>query len=154
MEDPEIVVELLAQNEEAISRLYEAYSQRFPDYQDFWSGLAGDEENHAIWLRSLALRAGAGWLEFKEGRFNTAAIQTFSQYLDEELAKAQEPDLPLINALTTAKYIEEALIERNYFEVFEGDSFEAKRTLARLADETERHVGIVEKAWEKEKQGN
>lgn len=144
MEDQTVVVDLLARNEEAISELYEAYAYRFPDYEDLWTSLANDERKHASWIRNLS-----SYVE--EGRFNIAAIQSFSKYLDCELAKAQDPNMLLINALSIAKYIEEALIERKYFESFEGDSVEVKHILRDLAIATEKHLDRVQRAWSKEK---
>ena len=143
------VIEMLARNEEAISRLYTAYADKFPDYKDFWSDLANEEIGHSNWLRGLSPQIREDSIYFNEGRFKPGAIQTFLNYLERELAKAREQKMLLVNALSTALYIEEALIERKYFEVIEGDSAGMKHILLDLAAATENHIDRVRKVWSK-----
>jgi len=80
------------------------------------------------------------------------AIQTFIEYLERELTKAREQEMLLINALSTALYIEEALLERKFFVVFETDVLELKRVLLDLAAAVENHVQRVREAWSKHRQ--
>jgi rubrerythrin len=143
------VIEMLARNEEALSRLYRAYADKFPDYKDFWSDLADEEIEHSNWLRGLCPKIQEDSIYFNEGRFKPEAIQTFLNYLERELAKAREQEMLLINALSTALYIEEALIERKYFEVIEGDSVGLKHVLLDSAAAEESHVDRVRKVWSK-----
>ena len=143
------VIEMLARNEEAISRLYTAYADKFPDYKNFWSDLADEEIEHSSWLRGLFPQFQEDSIYFNEGRFKPGAIQTFLNYLERELAKAREQEMLLINALSTALYIEEALIERKFFEVIEGDSAEVKHVLLDLDVATLNHIDRVRKVWSK-----
>ena len=137
------VVEMLARNEEAISQLYHAYSEKFPESKGFWLGLADEEIGHAGSLRELHSKIHEGSVYLDESRFKVAAIKTFLDYLEREVAKTREQGVSLINALSTALYIEEALIERKYFEVFETDSVDLKHVLLDLAASTEEHVRRV-----------
>lgn len=146
------IVEMLAKNEEAVSRLYSAYADRFPEYKDFWSELAVDEIDHASELRKLCEIASSGSLYINEGRFNTTAISTFSSYLEKESEPDRVKASSLINALSVAMHIEESLIERKFFDVFEADSAELKHTLSNLASETARHLEKVRQMWEEHKQ--
>ena len=75
------IIEMLAKNEKAVAQLYSAYADRFPEYRDFWSGLAVEEIGHADELYKLCVIAGEGSLYIKEGRFNTTAIGNFSSYV-------------------------------------------------------------------------
>jgi inactivated superfamily I helicase len=54
----------------------------------------------------------------------------------------------LINALSTVLQLERALIENRYFEVFEGHSTGAQRTLALLADCTRTHQQKLHRFWQ------
>ncbi len=81
------VIEMLARNEEALSRLYRAYADKFPDYKDFWSDLADEEIEHSNWLRGLSPKIQEDSIYFNEGRFKPGAIQTFLNYLERELAE-------------------------------------------------------------------
>jgi len=129
------IIEMLAKNEETVSQLYSAYEDRFPEYKDFWSGLAVEEIDHANELRKLCEIAGEGSLHIKEGRFNTTAIGSFSSYVKKESEPDRVKSLSLINALS----IEESMIERKFFDVFEADSAELRHVLLSLAAETKRH---------------
>jgi hypothetical protein len=62
------------------------------------------------------------------------------------------PSLTPIKAFSTALDIERALLENRYFEVFETDSAELRRTLTMLAQSTQNHLDRVHEAWRANKQ--
>jgi hypothetical protein len=49
-----------------------------------------------------------------------------------------------INALSIAKYIEQSLIERRFFEIFKGDSQSQIEALSYLKIETQKHINKIE----------
>ena len=133
------IVELLADHEMAVSKLYQIYSERFPDYENFWSELSGDETYHAKCIRELTSKIEQGLVYFNEERFQPAAIERSLQYIEQMQEKAAQPDFLLINALSIASFIEDALIESEYFKIFEGDSAELQEVLHILASATNQH---------------
>lgn len=139
-EQPDIL-NRLAENEETIGILYQQYAKRFPDYDGFWSGLACEEKEHVGWIRALCSTASESGLFIDRGRFNEEAVQTYVNYLGRELAKVKQGETTLLNALAATLYIEESLIERKYFDVFETDAPALKHVLLRLAAATRAHVG-------------
>ena len=141
------LLEMMATNEEAIARLYEAYSVKFTNYKEFWLQLASEEMHHSSWISNLKTKGREGGLYINEGRFKREAIQTFSDYLNRELIKAQTQDISLITALSTALYIEQSIIEHQYFEVFETDSVELKHLLMELSQATDDHLNRVKIVW-------
>jgi len=149
--DSETVCEMLAQNEERLSKLYGVYAEKFPKYRNLWNGLAEEETEHAAWIRKLALWVKEGGIDINAERFNISAIRTFSNYIDKELTNAKTSNVSSINALVIASYIEDSIIEHNYFEVFEGDSLELRNTLIDLANETNKHRNIVKGALKEAK---
>lgn len=150
-EQPNILPRL-ADNEEAISVLYREYASRFPEYDSLWHGLADDEEEHATWIRRLCSTGPQGRLFVDRTRFNEQAIQTYLDYLRRELAKVKQGDTTLLNALAVTLYIEESLLERKYFDVFESDAPELKQVLLNLAAATRTHVEKARKALDSYKQ--
>ncbi|HUT29857.1 MAG TPA: hypothetical protein VMX13_08695 [Sedimentisphaerales bacterium] len=132
-------IEILGGHEVAIGRLYKAYAEKFPYYKDFWLSLSNEETQHANWINELQSKTEEGSLHFNEDRFQIPAIQHSLNYAQKMLAKAEESDLDLIGALSTASSIEDALIEKRFFEIFEADSAELKETLRKLAQATEDH---------------
>jgi len=139
--------QMMAIHEEAIGELYKAYAKLFPDHEGFWSGLAREETEHAAWIRNLASKAEAGSARLNQKRFRTEAIKTSLDYIKSLTAEAPGQKIKLMDALSTALDIEKALIERKYFEIFEGDSEELKLTLEALTRSTKAHIERVQKAW-------
>ncbi len=145
------VIEAMAKNEEAVSRLYQSYADRFPAQKAFWSGLAADETSHAGWIRGLQVKMREGSLAVNRDRFKTQPVRGFSAYLERELASAREPGISPINALSVAMYVEESIIEQRFFEAFASDAPELKRVLVDLAAATKSHLEKVREEWGKQR---
>jgi len=141
-----IILDKLAELELSVSRLYEAYAAFFPDYRQFWSGPVAEEKQHAAWVRELRSLVEKGKAKFGENRFNLLAIQTYVDYLQNESDNAG--GRTLLNALSITKYVEDSLIERQYFNIVEGDSDELEQTLQKLADATKSHIQLVNQTLE------
>ncbi len=144
-------IEAMAKNEEAVSRLYQAYADKFPVQKAFWSGLAADETSHAGWIRGLQAKMKEGSLSMNRDRFKIQPVRAFSGYLERELMSAREPGMSPVNALSVAQYVEESLIDQRYFEVFAADAPELKRVLADLATATNAHLVKVREEWGKQR---
>lgn len=146
-----IITEKLGSNEELIAKLYCEYATAFPELKAFWDSLAADEVIHASWLRSLGSMTHTKEIFIDEKRFNTAAIQSYMDYLDKEIARIKNQGIPLIEALSITFYIEESLIEKRFFEVFLTDSVKVKNTLDKLNNETKAHRNKTKEILEKYK---
>ena len=144
-------IEMLADHELAIGRLYKTYAEKFPYYKDFWLALSAEETQHANWINELQSKIEQGSIRFNPDRFQIPAIQHSLNYAQKMLARAQESDIDLISALSTASSIEDALIENRFFEIFEADSAQLKETLRRLAQATEDHRRRILKVKEENK---
>lgn len=145
-------IEALANHEEAIGELYRKYSGKFPDYEQFWLGLAEEEVLHAKWIRELRDEIEKGTVFFNDGRFNIVAIQTSLKFIKKQIVDSESQEISIIIALSLALDTEKALLERKYFEIFEGDSVRLKHVLQDLAEATEHHRDRIEQALKAEKQ--
>jgi rubrerythrin len=145
------VIEAMAKNEEAVSRLYQAYADKFPVQKAFWTSLAADETTHAAWIRGLQAKMRDGSLSINRDRFKIQPVRGFTAYLERESATAREPGMSPINALSVALYIEESIMEQRFFEVFVADAPEMKRILADLATATKDHLEKVREEWGKQR---
>ena len=143
------VIELLAQHEEAAAALYMTFADEFPDKKEFWTVLHLEELNHAAWIRRLRPKIEEGLVTFSEERFNIKTIQTSLDYLTELLSKAKNQRSPLTEALSVALDIEESLIERKFYEVYEADSEELKQLLRSLRDAFIEHRDRLKQALDK-----
>lgn len=146
------VLRRLAENEEAIGILYREYASRYPEYDSFWLGLSADEKEHAGWIQILIATIDQGELFINQSRFNEQAILSYLGYLQREQAKLRQGDTTLLNALAVTLYIEESLIERKYFEVFQSDAPKLKQVLENLAAATRTHIEKARQALDSYKQ--
>lgn len=139
-------------HEAAISQLYGVYADRFSDYKDFWLGLSEDEKEHASCLAFLREKVKEESEFIVVERFPIEALDTSIHYVQKLIDRAGETDFELINALSMAVHLEEAMIENRYFEVFQGDSAQVVRVMHLLSDETRKHSQKVKAALEQYKQ--
>lgn len=144
---PGAVLEAMKEHELAIAGLYEVYSEAFPECEDFWAGLSMEELQHAKWIEALDANMQNNPEDFVVERFRIGAIEHSIQYVKQLTATAYQPDFILINALSTALQLERALLENKYFEVFEGDSANTRKTLALLAESTHTHYKKLHTFW-------
>jgi len=145
------MMQMLAANEEAVGRIYEAYANKFPEHEQFWFGLAMEEADHSNWIFELLHKVSKGSASIYEDRFHTEDIQRFQDYLEEQLDIVRQEKISFVDALLTALDIEESLVERRFFHVFEGDSEETRSVLEYLASATENHIKIIKRQLEQQK---
>ena len=136
------MIELLAENEESIARLYTAYSRKFPDYREFWREIAEEEKKHSRWMRSLQAYTD-DILSFNEGRIKPELMRISLTYLENKLKEAATEEMTIADALTIALELETNMIERNYFKLFHGDSDELKSIFQNLESDTQKHTNRV-----------
>ena len=132
-------IEALALHEETIGDLYTAFANRFPDDREFWAELSDEEYAHADWVRALAGRVEGGELTINEGRFSTKALENSMNYIKGWIKQAESEEITLLYALSIAKDIENALLDKNFFEVFEADSEDMANVLNALIEASGEH---------------
>jgi hypothetical protein len=148
---PEVILEAMKEHEQSLARLYELYAGKFPEYKGFWIELSHEEVQHADWIDKLQVDIQDSSGDFIVERFPLGAIQRSTEYVKNQADTADRPDFVLINALSTALRLEEALMENKYFEVIETGSTKTKHTLAMLAQSTLEHYQRIRKLWQEHK---
>ena len=133
------LLDMLAKNEEKISALYKIFAEEFPEYRKFWIDLANQEIQHYLWLKGLGDQVADGAIFINENRFPLKAVELFSSYLEEIIKKTKDGKLSFKNAVSIARDIENALVERDFFKIFSGDSPRLKDILSKLEIETREH---------------
>jgi hypothetical protein len=148
---PDEILDTLKEHELALAELYGVYAEKFPEYKDFWTKFSSEEIQHADCINSLQTIVEESNDDFVVERFKIGAIENSTKYVKNLTDTARQSDIPLINALSTAVYLEQALIEKNYFEVFEGDSAQTKHILSLLAKSTRKHYEKLHAVWQEHK---
>lgn len=136
------ILQMLAENEKAVAGLYHAYAEKFPHYSDFWSGLADEEMAHFRLIQNVESRDDLS-IKIREDRFDPKIIQISLDFIAEKLNQAKTENISVKDAMSVALDIETGMLERGYFDVFEGDSEEVNNVLRTLADETQKHTSKV-----------
>jgi hypothetical protein len=152
-EHPDILLEAMQQHELMIAKLYQAYAERIEDYADFWEELAQAELRHVRCLKHLQSQLEENPDIIIVQRFSLEAINSSIRYINNLIDRTTFPEFEPINAFSLAMKLEEALLEKKYFEVLEGDSNEVKETLKILFNETEQHFQILSQAMNDYKAG-
>lgn len=151
MTKQEEIIDLYQKNEILLARLYEKYSQKFPTHFGFWNVLVKDEEYHAKILGDLFLKIKDGVVVFDDKRFKIGNLKAFYESVKKELDQTESSKVDLITALTASVYFEEALIEKDYFVIFESDVAELKNTLRVLKEGSILHLEYVRNKWKEER---
>ena len=145
---PGEILEAMKEHELALAELYEVYSDNFPEYKDFWAKFSSEEIQHADWINTLQTKVEESPDDFVVERFAIGAVEHSTEYVKKQADTARQSDMLLINALSTAVHLEQALIEKKFFEVFEGDSMRTKHILSLLAQITQKHYEILREVWQ------
>ncbi len=136
------IIDMMRKFELIVGELYQAYAKKFPGQAEFWNKISQEESVHAYWLETLNLHSGSKRLYFNDRRFNLAPIKLSIEHVREAITGAGKV-IKLIEALAIANDIEQGMIEKKFFEVFEGDSPKFKDTLRKLQKETIEHGARV-----------
>jgi rubrerythrin len=135
------LIKLLIENEEAVSSLYKTCALKFPDFAEFWQKLATEEKAHAEVLRELAKQLTAQRVFLKERKFNVTGVQSTIDYVNKQEEHVKSNSVTLLQVLALAHDIEQSIIERDFFEVFETDSPSMKKEFEALRKHTSEHAG-------------
>jgi hypothetical protein len=127
--------------------LYNAFAKRFSNYADFWGILSEEEFKHAACLKSIRKQVQDDPAIVIVERFSKDAIEFSIQYVRGLIERAEQPDFTLLNAFSLATKLEEALLEKNFFEVLEGETEDIRTVLKILSNETERHLLTLRNAY-------
>ena len=139
--DPKTIVEALAEHEEAMSALYNAFAKQYPEVGDLWKTLCAEEYAHGKLLRSLPGRVGeAGLQTFVRARnIDLDDVRADTKRLVNLAQIAAHAGLPLQEAFRTAIHLEDSLIESQVLAVTAEDSPAVAEVLGTLKEQTERH---------------
>jgi rubrerythrin len=145
----DLVLETMKKYEVLIGELYAIYAEKIPDHKEFWTSISKEEGTHAYWLETLSSNLSNKQVFFNEDRFNLAPLAQCIIDVTNRIKQAKESDVSIMEALAISNDIEQGMIERKFFEVYESDSVEINRTLLMLKEATILHEKKVMQELEK-----
>ncbi|MBN1570320.1 MAG: hypothetical protein JXA73_20935 [Acidobacteria bacterium] len=137
-EEPDFLL-MMSRHELAVKQLYEIFAEMFPGRKSFWQSLVSDEQKHADWLEALRSDRVVCRLLLNEIGLKPQAIHTSIAYVESQIKRAQTGAFSVIQALSIARDLETAMIEKQFFKLSRSTSSEMRTAFKPFADETERH---------------
>lgn len=138
------LIQLYEEQELQLACMYEKLAAAFPDYANEFEALAGEEREHAGWIRHLKGCIDNGTASFSEGKTRTYTITALITYIKGIIASLERGDLNLHKAMALVVDTEKSFIERQVFKRFAGDSGEVERVLKILDDTQREHLTQIE----------
>ncbi len=149
--DSSNILDLLIEHELVIKGLYDMFAERFTDQRHFWHNIASEEQTHADKLENLRSAPSLlGWLS-SESRLKAEAIKSSISYIDSMIEKGKQGQFMSLQALSLARDIETALLERIFSKVSNSVPADIRVTLQDLAADTERHRKAISAVLEAER---
>ncbi len=133
------ILYLLTRQELLIAEIYRFFAGLYPDHREFWNDAAKEEMEHATWVEYLYKKAAAGEIRFDEGKTRTYTVESFVKYLEENLARVKERAFLPPAAFALAVNIENSLLARGVFDLFEGADAESRSLLLDLREKLKEH---------------
>lgn len=140
------IVKMLSDHELALKELYQTYAAKIPSLKDFWLRLAADEQHHSDWLSSLMPKPGVDDSSDPCCWPRPAAVESSLKYIRALIVRAKQGEVTLLVALSIAKDLESALLEKEFFRAADSACPDVRAVLGRLIAATERHGRAVVKA--------
>jgi|GEM_PF-762868 len=135
---------MLISMEEAASRLYNTYGQRFDDKDNFWAKFGAEELQHATMLRTMYKLLEDGKLFHNVEHFNRKALEDMVEFILNAEFDARHDQVSHHEAVSTALKIELSMLERGFYSVVTSDAEEFQIIASRLVKLTKAHTARLE----------
>ncbi|TAN40414.1 MAG: hypothetical protein EPN25_07685 [Nitrospirae bacterium] len=109
---------LMHELEVSLGKVYEVFSEKFPEHNDLWETLIKEEQEHADAARQLYQLTYEGQSVFDEGGIKAEAIQSIIDYLKGVNDAALRGNYSPMKALSITCEIENTLVEKDFFSHF------------------------------------
>ncbi len=140
---------LMGAHESAMADLYRKFAKRFPEQRELFDLLVSEEIEHARLVTGFINQVKTTDVCVDLDRFSSYDILSSLDQLRREMQQADE--VSLFQALSIAVNLEELLVEKQFFQVLNGDSEELSCLLEKLAADTAAHRDRLRQAWLEER---
>lgn len=138
------ILELYLEQELLIATLYARFSENYPAHKDFWDSMVSEEREHAAWIQHFLDGIEQNKVYFSEGKTRSYTINTSIAYIKRIIIEFDEKPFNSTKAACIAHDLERALLEKNVFKCFDGDSPEVIHILEILKGEQDHHIQKVD----------
>jgi protein-arginine kinase activator protein McsA len=142
------LLELFEENELQVGRLYELYSQKFPEHESFWHDLSMEESEHVASIQAMQIIESDNLIQ--ESKFTRGVLKYVADFVKEKIQEAQKKKITHPEALEIALRIERSIIEKKCFDFFIPTDKKLESILKKLNQETESHIGRLQKEFSRQ----
>lgn len=142
------IVDLLAQNEQALADLYYAYGEKFLNYK-LWDILHEEEEKHNDLVLSILDNVEDGSIQFDDMHFSVRTLNIAINQVLEEIAIVEDDGRNLEQAIAFALKVESSMLEKNFLNYFTSKDQGIQTVLNELRKDTKSHKKMLESAQAK-----
>ena len=139
------IVDLLAQNEQALADMYYAYGEKFPNYK-LWDILHDEEEKHNDLVLSILDNVEDGSIQFDDMHFSVRTLTIAIDQVLEEIAIVEDDKRNLEQAIAFALKVESSMLEKNFLNYFTSKDQGIQTVLNELIKDTKSHKKMLESA--------
>jgi len=136
---------LLGKNESKIAMLYGLYAEKIRGRKKFWLALAKEERGHGEVIRELDERCRNEDEFLKLNRHARQIVSYISEFIDNEIKKAETERISHGEALASALRLEQSMIESKSFEIFEPVGGPVAAVFRKINRETKVHMKELRK---------
>lgn len=133
------ILELLIRHELALKELYGIFAAAFPGHQDLWNRMVADEQKHADLLGTLRGDRALDKWSLPGSPLKPQAIKASLGYVESQIIKAREGKFTVMQALSVARDLENALLEKQIAKLGESPSGGIQSVARVLVAETTDH---------------
>jgi hypothetical protein len=144
------ILSLFMDNEEAVEQAYILFAKLFPEYSYFWLARAQEEHRHAEMFRRLLDQLEDHTYYFDGSHFRPETIEAFGSYVRETIRRGEAGIFNIYSATDAALAIEEALLEEDVFDQFEGANAQWQQTISRMKEDCSKHRDTLKRFRDKE----
>lgn len=136
-------VNVLLEYNELLTQLYQLCNRRFPDHKNLWQKLFTEKRSHIKWVNSLQPKVDAGTIGIDPVSFKVEAMRLLMQSIQTKMDDLKSNPIAFQPTLVFVRDIEDGMLEKNFFSIFQGDLPEFKNKKLTLELEHQNNVKMI-----------
>lgn len=122
-----------------VGQLYMTYSTVFPDECDKWMSFAEEELLHAKWLSIIKKYVDDGIISLKITKISDQSVDRAISFIHKQIQLSRKGKVDLHAALVIALQIEDSIIQKSFFNMFNFSNKKAEDIRRYITKETIDH---------------
>lgn len=141
---------MMEKNELGLGHLYKTYANKLPEFEEFWNQFSENKRGHAFLVRTLRTLIEDGTVEYEDRPIKAEHIKAYIEDLNQHLSYAMRNEITIIEALSVGLELESRMLGKEFYEVYDSDPDELKRTLNTLNIDTQSHFETIKELYDEQ----